>query len=144
MKQVLYILLWMTGAPVLLQAQDSIVVKKDPRLDVLTSKQAAINKRTAMMTSNGQYKGFRVQVLSTTDRTKAMDLKSQLLSRFPDEKTYTVFQSPYFKIRIGNFIKKEDAEAFRKQLSKIYPDGTFVVPDVIEYTPPEDEAEIIE
>jgi hypothetical protein len=125
-------------------AQDSIVVKKDPRLDVLTAKQAAINKRTAMMTSNGQYKGFRVQVLSTRDRTKALNTKADLLARFPEEKTYTVFQSPYFKIRIGNFIKKEDADAFRKMLSKLFPEGAFVVPDVIEYTPPEEGDEIIE
>lgn len=125
-------------------AQDSIVVKKDPRLDVLTAKQAAINKRTSMMTSNGQYKGFRVQVLSTRDRVKALNTKADLLARFPEEKTYTVFQSPYFKIRIGNFIKKEDADAFRKTLSKLFPEGAFVVPDVIEYTPPEEGDEIIE
>lgn len=125
-------------------ASDTIVVKKDPRLDVLSAKQAAINKRTSLMTSNGQYKGYRVQVLSTADRTKALDTKAKLLTRFPEEKTYTVFQSPYFKIRIGNFLKKEDAEAFRKTLSKLYPEGAFVVPDVIEYTPPEGEEEIIE
>ncbi len=125
-------------------AQDSIVVKKDPRVDVLTAKQAAINKRTAGMTSNGQYKGFRVQVISTSDRTKALNLKAELLTKYPDEKTYTVFQSPYFRIRIGNFLKKEDAEAFRKVLSKAYPQGVYVVPDVIEYTPPADDEEIIE
>jgi len=125
-------------------AQDSTTVKKDPRLEVLTAKQVAMNKRQSMMTSNGQYKGFRVQVLSTTDRTKAFDIKAQLLTRFPAEKSYALFQSPYFKIRIGNFIKKEDAETFRKQLAKMFPDGCFVVQDVIEYTPPEEEAEIIE
>jgi hypothetical protein len=125
-------------------AQDTIKVKKDPRLDVLTAKQIAMNKRTAMMTSSGQYKGFRVQVLSTSDRTKALNTKSELLSKFPDEKTYTIFQSPYFKIRIGNFLKKEDAEAFRKSISSLYPEGAFVVPDVIEYTPPEEDDLIIE
>jgi hypothetical protein len=125
-------------------AQDSIVVKKDPRLDVLTAKQAAINKRTASMTSNGQYKGFRVQVLSTTDRAKALTTKAELLTRFPEEKSYTVFQSPNFRIRIGNFLKKEDAEAFRKVIAKLYPQGVYVVPDVIEYTPPADDEEIIE
>jgi hypothetical protein len=62
-----------------------------------------------------------------------------LLSRFPEEKTYALFQSPYFKIRIGNFIKKEDAENFRKSLRKLFPDGLFIVADVIEYTPPEEE-----
>jgi hypothetical protein len=125
-------------------AQDSIVVKKDPRLDVLTSKQAAANKRNSMMTSSGQYKGFRVQVMSTRDRTKAVNTKAELLTRYPEEKSYTVYQSPYFKVRIGNFIKKEDAEAFRKVLSRFYPEGVFVVPDVIDYTPPEEEELIID
>src|SRR5688500_4551813 len=97
-------------------AQDSIVVKKDPRLDVLTHKQAAANKRNSMMTKDGKYKGFRVQVISTRDRNKALDTKVALLTRFPEEKAYTLYQSPYFKVRIGNFITKEDAEVFRKIL----------------------------
>ncbi|HEX6914076.1 MAG TPA: SPOR domain-containing protein [Chitinophagaceae bacterium] len=125
-------------------ASDSIIVKKDPRLDVLTARQSAINKRTSIMTSNGQYKGFRVQVLSTRDRSRAFDVKAQLLSRFPEEKTYTLYQSPYFKVRIGNFLKKEDAEAFRKSLSRLFPDGAYVVPDVIEYTPTEEEELFLE
>jgi hypothetical protein len=140
----LSILLILCFSVAVASASDTIVVKKDPRLDVLTAKQAAINKRTGMMTSNGQYKGFRVQVLSTSDRTKALNTKAMLLTRFPEEKTYTVFQSPYFKIRIGNFLKKEDADAFRKMLSKLFPEGAFVVPDVIEYTPPEVGEEIME
>jgi hypothetical protein len=125
-------------------AQDSIVVKKDPRLDVLTNKQAAANKRNGMMTSDGKYKGFRVQVMSTRDRSKAMNTKAELLTRFPEEKTYALYQAPNFKVRIGNFIKKEDADAFRKMISRLYPEGVFVVPDVIEYTPPEEEELIID
>jgi hypothetical protein len=125
-------------------AADTIVVKKDPRLDVLTAKQAAINKRTGLMTSNGQYKGFRVQVVSTRDRARAFEVKADLLTRYPDVRTYTVFQSPFFKVRIGNFLKKEEADAFRKSLLHLYPEGVFVVADIIEYTPPEEGEEIIE
>jgi hypothetical protein len=125
-------------------AQDTIKVKKDPRLDVLTAKQIAMNKRNAMKTSSGQYKGFRVQVLSTSDRTKALTTKSELLTKFPEEKVYTMFQAPYFKIRMGNFLKREDAEAFRKTISYLFPQGAFVVADVIEYTPPEEDDLIIE
>ncbi len=120
-------------------AADSIIVKKDARVDVLASKQAAINKKTSMMTSNGQYKGFRIQVLSTSDRTKAFAVKAELLSKFPEHKTYTLFQAPSFRVRIGNFLKREDADKFRKVLSKLYPGGAFIVPDVIEYTPTEEE-----
>ena len=120
-------------------ASDSVIVKKDPRLDLLTAKQAQINKRTAMMTSNGQYKGYRIQVISTTNRDQAFKIKTELLGRFPDQKSYTSYQSPLFKVRIGNFLKKEDAEQFRKTLNRFYPKGVYVVEDIIEYTFVEDE-----
>ena len=140
----LFMLITGCFAVAMAMASDSIIVKKDARLDVLTAKQSAINKRTAMMTSNGQYKGFRVQVLSTRDRNRAFEVKGELLTRFPEEKTYAVYQSPFFKVRIGNFIKKEDADAFRRTIIKLYPEGVFVVPDVIDYTPPEEDPLFIE
>lgn len=120
-------------------ASDTILVKKDARLDLLTAKQAQINKRTAMLTSSGQYKGYRVQVISTNSRDQAFRIKTELLSRFPDQKTYTSYQSPLFKVRIGNFVRREDAEQFRKTLNRFYPQGVYVVEDVIEYNQVEDE-----
>jgi hypothetical protein len=115
-------------------ANDSIIVKKDPRLDILSAKQALINKRTAMLTSSGQYKGFRVQVMSTRTREDAFRTKTLLLTSFPDQKTYVMYQSPNFKVRIGNFLKKEDAEKFRKQLAYFFPQGAYIVEDAIEYS----------
>ncbi|HPH23644.1 MAG TPA: SPOR domain-containing protein [Chitinophagaceae bacterium] len=122
-----------------LRANDTIIVRKDERIDVLTSKQILVNKRSSMLTSSGQYKGFRLQVISTNDREKAFGIKSDLMNRYPEEKAYVMFQSPYFKVRIGNFIKREDANKFRKNLNKLFPQGVFVVEDAIEYTPPPDE-----
>jgi hypothetical protein len=137
MRIVLFLM--MIGCVYFLQASDSIIVRKDPRLDLLTAKQAQINKRSAMMTSSGQYKGYRIQVISTNSRDRALSIKTELLSRFPDHKTYTSYQSPLFKVRIGNFIRKEDAEQFRKTLSRFYPQGVYVVEDVIEYNAIEEE-----
>ncbi len=120
-------------------ASDTIIVRKDPRLDVLTAKQAQINKRSSMMTSNGQYKGYRLQVLSTRSRDEAFKTKTDLLTRFPDEKAYLLYQSPYFRVRIGNFLKREDADKLRKQISSSFPNGCYVVEDAIDYIPPPDE-----
>lgn len=116
-------------------ANDTIIVHKDPRLDVLTQKQVQTNRHSLMLTSNGQYKGFRIQVVSTTSRDEAFKLKADLLLKLPDEKSYVVFQSPYFKVRIGNFLKKDDAEKFRKQYAKLLPQGIYIVEDAIDYTP---------
>lgn len=137
MQQVLIAILFFF-APRLF-ANDSIIVKKDPRLDILTAKQAQINKRTAMMTSGGQYKGFRIQVVSTTSRDNANAIKADLLNRFPDQKSYLLFQAPNFKVRIGNFLKKEEAEAYRKKLNRYFPQGLYIVEDAIEYTMKQEE-----
>lgn len=120
-------------------SMDTVIIDKDPRIDVLVVKQGQINKRTAMMTSTGLYKGYRLQVISTAKRDDANQIKTDLMNRFPDQKSYTLFQSPNFKVRIGNFLKKEDAEKYRNQISKFFPKGIYIVEDTIEYTPPEEE-----
>jgi hypothetical protein len=120
-------------------ANDTIIIHKDPRLDLLSAKQALQNKRASMLTSAGLYKGFRLQVISTNSREEAIKIKTELLAKFPQQKAYLIFQSPSFKVRVGNFLKKEDAENFRNTLSKYYPSGVYVVADAIEYTPKEAE-----
>lgn len=122
-----------------IHAKDTIIVRKDYRLDLLSQRQIIINKRSSMLTSTGQYKGFRIQVISTRDREKAFNIKTDLLNKYPEEKVYVMFQSPNFKVRIGNFVKREDAEKLRKLLNKTFTNGVFIVDDVIDYIPPEDE-----
>ena len=138
MKRFLF-LICLLSVGKLTYANDTIIIKKDPRLDVLATKQAQINKRVGFMTSTGLYKGFRVQVISTSNRDEANKIKSDILSKFTDEKAYLVYNSPYFKVKIGNFIRRDDAEKFKKLLSKHYPQGVYVVEDAIEYSMKDDE-----
>ncbi len=119
-------------------ANDTIIIHKDARLDLLTQKQIQINKHAAMLNSTGQYKGFRVQIMSTGNRDEAFKIKADLLTKFPDQKSYTIFQSPNYKIRIGNFLKKEDAENYRKQITNLFSQEIYVVEDAIEYTATEE------
>src|SRR3954447_8585519 len=120
-------------------AADTIIVHKDPRLDIFTEKQSEVNKRTSRMTSMGLYRGYRLQVLSTRSRKDAFKLKTQLLKMFPSQQTFVVYQSPYFKVRIGNFLHKSEAEDFKSKLSRSYTQNAYIVEDTIEYTPKEDE-----
>ncbi len=122
---------------------DTIIVKKDPRLDILSVKQMQANQRSAMMAPNGLYKGFRIQVISTNKRDDAFSTKADLQLKYPDEKIYITFQSPNFRVRIGNFLKKEEADKFKAELNKIFPNGVYIVDDAIEYTLKENEDIII-
>jgi hypothetical protein len=130
----LYLAIFLMMASIVF-ANDTVIVVKDARMDLLTSKQAQVNKRTSMMTSGGQYKGFRIQVSSSNSRDNASAIKTDLMNKFPEHKTYIIFQSPNFKVRIGNFIKREEAEKLRKQLNTYFPQGVYIVEDAIEYYP---------
>jgi hypothetical protein len=126
------------------QAADTTIVLKDSRLDVLTQKQRVINQKLSMMAGNGLYKGFRIQVISTNKREAAMRIKAELLTNFPDHKSYTVYQSPNFKVRIGNFINRDEAAKLKVLLNKYYPQGVYIVEDAVEYNPREDELPVNE
>jgi hypothetical protein len=139
MKQFFLVLFIFSAGLCSAQSVDTIVVHKDPRIDVLAEKQIAINKVASKMSSNGLFRGYRLQVLNTRSRDDAFKTKAMLLENFPDEKVYVLYQSPYFKVRIGNFITRGDAEDFKNQLSAYYTQPAYVIEDLIEYIPKADD-----
>lgn len=117
----------------------AVIVHKDPRFDEMAAKQAEINKKSYLSTSH-YVRGFRVQASNTQNRDEANEVKAELLRRFPDQKSYLLYQAPSFRVRIGNFLTQKDASQLRKMVSALYPQkGVYIVPDIIEYTPTGDE-----
>lgn len=110
--------------------KNGVVVMKDARINMLLKKQAEINKKAN--DAKKPTKGFRIQVLNTTDRNQALSAKSKLLTLYPEHKVYLMYQAPYFKIRFGNFADRNDANNLKKELSRIFPAGVFIIPSEIE------------
>ena len=131
-----FLLLFFTFSSLFLFAQDttSVVIHKDPRIDVLVKKQADINaaiKRSMARTA----KGYRILVINTNKRDEAIAAKTKVYSNFPELKAYLVYKSPYFRLKAGNFRTREEAQQYQKILSVYFPKGVFIVNDVIEVTP---------
>jgi hypothetical protein len=117
----------------------SVIVHRDPRFDEMAAKQAEINKH-AYETTTHRIQGFRIQAANTQNRDEANAVKAELLRRFPDEKSYLLYQAPNFRVRIGNFLTQKDAFQLRKMISALYPNkGIYIVRDIIEYTPSADD-----
>ena len=115
----------------------NVSVNKDPRLNTLVQKNREVNEEVYLKTLRNM-QGFRLQVINTNDRNSALSVKTRMLSDFPGEKTYFIYHSPYFKIQMGNFRTREDAEELMQQVKKIYPSGVFIVPAKIEVRPSKD------
>ena len=59
--------------------------------------------------------GFRVQVISTQDVNEANRLMMELSSLFGNE-VYIIFDSPNYKVRVGNFRSRGNAEKARHRI----------------------------
>lgn len=113
---------------------NSIVVHKDPRIDLLVKKQIEINEVTTR-NNRRSAQGYRIQVISTNNRTKALEAKTRIYQRFPELKTYLMYQSPFFKLKVGNFLERQDAESYLQDILQLFPTGVYVVRDVVEVKP---------
>ena len=120
-----------------------ITVIKDSRFDELVRKEAAFNE--ALAAASKSSKGYRLMILNTNDRPMAMKVRSQLLQNFPEQKVYMGFQPPFIKLKFGNFLTKEDAEAYKKDILKlkIITGNIYLLPETIE-TKPDKNKEAIE
>lgn len=108
-----------------------VVVHKDPRINLLVKKQAQINEETTR-SSRRTMQGYRIQVVNTTDRNTALDAKSKAYQLYPELKAYLLYQSPYYRIRVGNFKTKQEADDYIKDLARNFNNNVFVVRDIIE------------
>jgi hypothetical protein len=109
----------------------TVVVTKDPRVDLLVRKQIEINEETTR-DSRRIMPGFRILVVNSPDRNKVFTAKARLYQEFPDLKLYLLYQAPNYKLKAGNFMTQEEAEDFQKQLARFFPSGLYIIRDTIE------------
>ena len=112
-----------------------VSVFKDSRLDILAKKEAEFNEAIALGPKFA--KGYRLMLLNTNDRSRAMNLRGNLLQKFPEQKVYMSFQPPYIKLKFGNFLEKAEADEYKKVItrSKLVATNIYLVPDIIEIKP---------
>ena len=113
---------------------NTVVIHKDPRLDLLVTKQAQINEETSR-DSRKTTKGFRLMIISTNNRDEAISAKTKVYTYFPELKAYLWHQSPYYKVKAGNFKDRKEAEAYQKKLNVYFANGVFIMNDIVEVKP---------
>ena len=110
---------------------NSIVVHKDSRIDLLINKQAQINEETSR-NSRKTGKGYRLMIISTNKRDEAIAAKTKIYTYFPELKAYLWHQSPYYKVKAGNFKDRKEAEAYQEKVNAYFPKGVFIMNDIVE------------
>jgi hypothetical protein len=113
---------------------NTVVVQKDPRIDMLVKKQIQINELTTR-DARRFVQGYRILVISTNDRNKATNAKTKIYQEFPELKAYLMWQSPYMKLKVGDFKSRDEAEPYLSAIQRFFPTGVYIISDVIEVNP---------
>lgn len=104
-------------------------VTGDQRLRALIDKYIEINQDDCP----NIIEGYRVQVFSTSgtgSSQKAREARTKFLTFYPSLKAYTDYEAPNFRVRVGDFRTKLEAEKIKKMISQEFP-SCFIVPDYI-------------
>ncbi|MBX7182184.1 MAG: SPOR domain-containing protein [Bacteroidia bacterium] len=107
----------------------SVIINESSEIKTLV--ETYINESSSKKTCEG----FRVQVLSESGndaKKKANDAKTTFLSQFSKYPAYLIFQTPNFKIRVGDFRTKLEAYHCLKEIQSVFPNA-FVVKDEIQF-----------
>lgn len=86
--------------------------------------------------SNNKFDGWRVQIFFGSGQkamAQAQNAKKKFLIRYGNKNgAYIVYDSPFFKVRVGDFRTKAEAMYFKSQIKRTFPQS-WVIPDKVYY-----------
>ena len=75
--------------------------------------------------------GFRVLIFFDQNKSESESQKARFLSRYPDHKAYVDYLAPNYRVRVGNFRTKLEAEALKAEIIGMFPTA-IVISDKIQ------------
>lgn len=75
----------------------------------------------------------RIQIAATVDRRQMEDARKMFQRRYPDFTLTTTYSEPYYKLRVGAYYYRRNAEMALYRLKGDYP-GAYLVRDKVKLT----------
>lgn len=135
MKQIRLIgavlIILLAGTSALYAQRDSAVpaaeIIRDPEVDALVAKHISLNRSVYSMD------GFRIQIFSESgvnSKSRAQAAHDEFQARYPGTGVYLSFKSPNYRVRIGDFRTRLDAQRYLVEITVDYPNA-FIIEDQI-------------
>lgn len=99
-----------------------VKVNKDERIQDLTKFVGTPQKGSP----NVQIKGYRVQVFFDSDKDQVNQKRSDYLARHSENPAYVDYLQPNFRLRVGNFRTRLQAQRWQDEIKNDFPDAIIV------------------
>ncbi len=107
----------------------NIMIFQDSRVDTIMKKHIEYNLY------KNNIEGYRVQIFfdaGNNSLSKATEVAEDFQLLYPGDTAYISFSEPYYKVRVGDFRTRMDAEGFLRNIVDDYPNA-FVIMDNINF-----------
>lgn len=93
----------------------------------VNDKVAVLMDTVARVNKNIKYaQGYRILAYNGSERQTVMNLRKSIIARVPDEKDYLTYQQPNFRLKVGDFFSRIEAQQVLNQLSDLIPNAQIV------------------
>jgi hypothetical protein len=109
------------------KGKGSVQIIQDDKVDLLVSKHVQINQNRKGID------GYRIQIFfdsGNNSKTKAQSIYEGFKAKYPDVRAYLSFKSPNYKVRVGDFRTRLDAQRFLNEVIIEYPNA-WIIEDLI-------------
>jgi hypothetical protein len=70
--------------------------------------------------------GYRIMAYTGTDRKAAMDIRRAIIQRVPEQRDYLIYQQPSYRLKIGDYYNRVEAQQTMLLLRDIIPNALIV------------------
>jgi hypothetical protein len=112
----------------------NVVIHQDHKIDTLLKRHIQYN-----LHQDG-IEGYRIHIFfdaGNQSLSRATQAARQFQTLYPGDTAYISFSEPYYRVRVGDFRKRMDAEGYLQKIISDYPNA-FVIRDRINFPPLED------
>ncbi len=113
------------------QTRGKVTVVKDPLIDTLIARRPYLGKTVG---DDNTANGYRVQIFFGSDRQAAYNAQAKFQNDYPEIKTYISYTEPNFKVRVGDFRSRLEAQKLQSELTGMF-STLFIVPEKINTKP---------
>jgi len=95
--------------------KDTAYVDLTPMLNIVLDTAAVYSRSTIKYID-----GFTIQVYGGSDRAVAKDFRLDLIRNFPETEPRTVFEQPNYKVRVGQYYTRLEAQHLFTQVKQVF------------------------
>ncbi len=105
---------------------DEVVRYVEPTHDQNNEIDQKLDEITRFNKTSNTAQGFTIQVYSGTSREQASEVKTQIYKILPDLRPVTRYEQPIYRVRVGEFIDRLEAQNTYAQLVQEFPQAIVI------------------